>query len=120
MHGLKLLQIVSLSAFSFMADWDGLNIIPCLFFILRDMESFVKTESKTVGKKKRKLQNEEYSESSSSGVQVNRNIFIMLSLNEHCCNRSVHSLASVTQEPHTPPPSPPNPTFRPRGSCLSF
>lgn len=87
-----------------MADWDGLNIIPCLFFILRDMESFVKTESKTVGKKKRKLQNEEYSESSSSGVQVNRNIFIMLSLNEHCCNSSVHSLASVTLEPN------PNPT----------
>lgn len=104
-----------------MADWDGLNIIPCLFFILRDMESFVKTESKTVGIKKRKLQNEEYSESSSSGVQVNRNIFIMLSLNEHYCNSSVHSLTSVTQEPPPPPPPPsPNPTFRPRGSCLSY
>lgn len=103
-----------------MADWGGLNIIPCLFFILRDMESFVKTESKAVGKKKRKLQNEEYSESSSSGVQVNRNIFIMLSLNEHCCNRSVHSLASVTQEPHTPPP-PPIPHLDPEVvNCLSF
>uniref|UniRef100_K1QUT8 Uncharacterized protein n=1 Tax=Magallana gigas TaxID=29159 RepID=K1QUT8_MAGGI len=40
------------------------------FIRKRDMESFVKTESKTVGKKKKKLQNEEYSESSSSGVQV--------------------------------------------------
>lgn len=116
MHGLKLLQIISLSAFIFIADWGGVNIhvIPCLFFILRDMESFVKTESKTVGKKKRKLQNEEYSESSPSGVQVNRNIFIMLSLNEHCCNSSVHPLASVTQvlEDRNPPP-PPHPTFRP-------
>lgn len=51
---------------------------------LRDMESFViPAESKIIGKKKRKLQNEEYHESSSS-VQVNEYIFIKLSLNEHC------------------------------------
>lgn len=114
---MKLLQIISLSAFIFIADWGGLNIhvhvIPCLFFILRDMESFVKTESKTVGKKKRKLQNEEYSESSPSGVQVNRNIFIMLSLNEHCCNSTVHPLASVTQVLEDRNQPPPHPTFRP-------
>lgn len=91
--------------------WFEHNSMFILYF-KRHMESFVKTELKTVGKKKRKLQNEEYSESSSSGVQVNRNIFIMLSLNEHCCNSSVHPLASVTQT-CLRTGTPPHPTFRP-------
>nr|XP_034304642.1 uncharacterized protein LOC105321034 isoform X2 [Crassostrea gigas] len=58
------------------------------------MESFVKTESKTVGKKKRKLQNEEYSESSSSGVQVEESKTAQLQHKESSAKKRASSLRS--------------------------
>lgn len=58
------------------------------------MESFVKTESKTVGKKKRKLQNEEYSESSPSGVQVEESKTAQLQHKESSAKKRASSLRS--------------------------
>lgn len=58
------------------------------------MESFVKTESKIIGKKKRKLQNEEDSESSSSGVQVEESKTAHLQHRENSATKRASSLRS--------------------------